>query len=144
MVVTQSTSYRNQRIALKAFAITLMAATTIEIIGILQNDYYRIVAIEYAVVLLACFILSYTYVLLTTNQHIEIIVDERRITLSLDGEADTFTWYELRKVKQPNLFSPCWLFELSSGKVVKLKTKHFNKQQKHFLRSQFHSVNLKK
>ena len=129
MVVQQSVIHRNQRIVLKALFATVSVALGIETYGIIHEEHLNILSVEYSIVFVAGFILTFTFVWLTAKRNIKITITQQGLEISHDEAIERFAWQEVKKINQPNILRSCWLFELNQEKTIKIPTKYFSKKQ---------------
>lgn len=129
MVVQQSALQRNQRIAVKALYATLGIACGSEIYGLLDQQYLRILTIEYNIVYATSFVLSFTFVWLTAKRNVQISIAHTGLEISHDEDAIQFSWNDVTRLKQPTILQRHWLFELKNTKRIKIHTHYFSRQQ---------------
>jgi len=129
MVVQQSTTQRNQRIAAKSLYATLGFACSIEIYGLLHQQQLSILSIEYSIVYAASFVLAFTFVWLTAKRNVRIAIAHSGLEISHDEDAIRFAWHEVKRVKLPVMLRRYWLFELKNTKRIKIHTHYFSRQQ---------------
>ena len=129
MVVEQSTTKRNQRIAAKSLYATFGIACGIEIYGLVEQQDLLILTIEYSIMYTASFVLAFTFVWLTAKRNVRIAIADRGLEISHDEDAVRFAWHEINRVKPPSLLRRYWLFELKNTKRIKIHTHYFSRQQ---------------
>ncbi|KPJ91655.1 MAG: hypothetical protein AMJ53_11160 [Gammaproteobacteria bacterium SG8_11] len=129
MVVQQSPTQRNQRIAAKALYATIGVACGSEIYGLLHQQSLRILTLEYGLLYATSFVLAFTFVWLTAKRNVQIAITKYGVEISHDEDFVRFGWYEVKRIKPPLMLRRSWLFELKNTKRIKIATNYFSRQQ---------------
>jgi hypothetical protein len=130
MVVQQSATQRNRRVASKALYATLGLALCTEIYGLLHQQQLRFLTLEYSLLYATSFILAFTFIWLTAKRNMQIIVSQSGLEISHDEDVVRFAWREVKRMKQPSLLRRYWLFELKNTKRIKVTSQYFSRTQR--------------
>jgi hypothetical protein len=129
MVVQQSATQRNHRIAARALYATLGVACGGEIYGLLHQQYLRILTIEYSLLYATSFVLAFTFVWLTAKRNVQISITHAGLEISHDEDVIRFTWHDVKRAKRPAMWRRYWLFELNNTRKIKIATHYFSRKQ---------------
>lgn len=137
MVVQQSATQRNRRVASKALYATLAMALCTEIYGVSHQQQLRFLTLEYSLLYATCFVLAFTFIWLTAKRNMQIIVSQSGLEISHDEDVVRFAWREVKRMKKPSLLRRYWQFELTNTKRIKITSQYFSRTQRkqftHFL-----------
>ncbi len=131
MVVQQSSTQRNQRIAVRAFYATLGVACGSELYGLLDQQDLRILTVEYGLLYTTSFVLAFAFVWLTAKRNVLISITQTGLEISHDEDVVRFAWHDVKHARQPAMWRRYWLFELKNTRKIKISTHYFSRKQIH-------------
>ncbi|MCG6968358.1 MAG: YcxB family protein [Gammaproteobacteria bacterium] len=142
MVIQQSTTQRNRRIASNALFAMVGVACGVELYGISQQQQLRFLTLEYSLVYGTGFVLAFTFFWLTARRNVQIAISQTGLEISHDEDVIRFAWSDVKRVNQPSLLRRYWLFELKNTKRIKISTRYFSRIQiKQFNNFLSHAIN---
>ena len=129
MMIKQNKSQVIRYSLTNSLTATLAIALGMEISGVIHQNYLKIFASEYALVLSICFVVSAFLLWITSSRKYQIKLDEEGVQIIDEENSRSFNWDEVKNIYHPTLIKHWWSFELNQGEKIKLRINKFSSQQ---------------